>query len=216
MSAGDPDDVLRSLRRYVSLILGSPPWRVRVQRTRVADDERPVAIIEESSPLTEPFSRAGHYNQGDVQQAQTFAVVCYPTFNTAAPVAESAERARQLKRLVHAGFTRGLVTDDVPAKNIGMPWRVPVYDFATVPIAGSPADRSGPADPYMHADLARGFNTRAIQDPLDEFRWTVVANVPLSWWAAGRIPPPAPLTERVPGAWGGVPTLPQRVPPAAG
>lgn len=216
MSAGDPDDVLRSLRRYVALILGSPPWRVRLQRTRVSDDERPVAVIEESSPLTEPFSRAGHASQGDVQQAQTFALMCYPTFDSTQAVAESAERARQLKRLVHAGFARGLVTDDAPPKNIGMPWRIPVYDFATVPIAGTPQERSGPAEPYMHADVGRGFNTRAIQDPLDEFRWTVVANVPVTWWAAGRIRPDAPLAERVPGGWGGVPSLPQRVPPARG
>lgn len=193
-SSGDPEDVLRSLRRYVSLMLGSPPWTVRIQRTRVADDERPVAVVEQSAPLTTPRSRAGGIAQGDVQKAATYTVVCYPG-PIAATAADARLQAGEVASLLDAGFTRGLVTDDVPPKNVGAPWRVPVYDFAGVPVSG--ANRAGPADPYMYANVGAGFNVRPIQDALDELRFTVAATLPLTWWQGGRIRPTGPIAQRL-------------------
>lgn len=184
MSAGDPDDILRSLRRYTSLLLQSPPWTVRVQRVRVDDDERPVAIVQESGPMTVPHSRAGTLQQGDVQYQQALAIACYPVIGESA--AASAEAARQVRTLLVAGFTRGLRTDDDPPVNIGGPWRVPIYDFDGVPIQG--AGREGPVDPYAHMNVDDSFNVRPVQDAVDELRYTVMANLRVSWWAAGRIP----------------------------
>lgn len=196
-TSGDPDDVLRSLRRYVAQTLGSPPWSVRVQRVRVADDERPAAVIEQSSGLTTAHSRAGTRQQGDMQKLQTFTVVCYPTVEETA--AESRQEAGRVASLLDAGFSRGLVTDDDPPKMIGAPWRVPVYDFSAVPITGP--DRGGPVEPYSYANVDPTFNVRPIQDPLDELRFTVVATVPLSWWQGGRVPPTAPTAAHLGGMW---------------
>lgn len=195
MAGGDPNDVLRSLRRYVGLMLGAPPWTVRAQRTRAVDDQRPVAVVEESTPLSTPRSRAGGWPQGDVQKMQGFAVMLYPAIET--DPASAAQAARELAGLLDAGFSRGLVTDDVPPVMIGAPWRLPVYDFAAVPIVGAAADRKGPADPYMHANIDETFNVRAVQDPLDELRFTVVANLRVTWWAGGRIPPAAPIVADI-------------------
>jgi hypothetical protein len=196
---GDPDDVLRSLRRYMAQMLSSPPWTVRLQRTAVGDDERPVAIIE-PGVLTTPFARRA-VNQGDVQKQQGFTVVAYPVLGATA--VESAETARVTAGLIDGGISRGLVTDDTPPALIGAPWRLPVYAYAGVPLEG--AGRQGPADPYMHADIDQTFNVRPIQDAMDELRYTVVASLRVSWWQGGRIPPAAPLATGglVPGPWSG-------------
>lgn len=195
MSAGDPDDVHRSLRRYISQTLGSPPWKVRLQRTRVADDQRPVAIVE-SGPVATPQARAA-VNQGDVQKQQTFTVVAYPSIGGDAE--SSSELARQVVTLLDAGISRGLVTDDVPPVLIGAPFRIPVYDFAGVPITGP--GRGGPTVPYMHANVDLTGNVRPVQDALDELRYTVVMTLRLSWWAGGRIPPTAPIAISAAGTF---------------
>lgn len=194
----DPEDVIRSLRRYVALMLGSPPWSVRAQRTRVADEERPVAVVEGSGPLSTPFARTARVRQGDQQKARPFTVVCYPVVVWES-AAEAAHGARELVTLLDAGFSRGLVTDDVPAVNIGGPFRVPIWDYAGVPIVG--ASRAGPADPYSYANVDPSFNVRDVQDPLDELRFTVVASLRLTWWQGGRVPPAAPVATSVPGGW---------------
>lgn len=189
---GDPEDVLRSLRRYVSLLLGSPPWTVRIQRTRVSDDERPVAIIEESGPLTTPHSRAGTINQGDVQKQQTYTIVCYPALSATA--GESREVAGTLRSLLDAGFSRGLVDDSTaPPTNIGAPWRFPLYDFAGVPVTG--IGRRGPSMPYGYANVD-DFNVRPVQDAMDELRFTVLATARVSWWQGGRVPPTGPTVRQ--------------------
>jgi hypothetical protein len=198
MALGDPDDVLRSLRRYVAQMLGSPPWSVRIQRTRVADDQRPVAVVEESAPLLTPFARAATITQGDVQKSQAYSIVCYPVLE--ADASESRQEAGRVRSLLDAGFSRGLVTDDTPPKNIGAPFAFPIYDFAGVPVVGPAAARKGPDTPYQHALIDRAFNVRAIQDPEDELRFTVVATVTASWWQPGRVRPPAPIAARLPGA----------------
>lgn len=194
---GDPDDVLRSLRRFAALALGAPPWKVRLQRTRVSDDERPVAVID-PGVLATPHSRAGTVRQGDVQKQQTFTIVCYPPVATTAAVA--SEEARKLTYRLDASFSRGLVTDDVPPVNIGAPWRIPVYTFEGVPIEG--ADRAGSPDPYMHANVDETFTVRVVQDPLDELRYTVVATLRMTWWQGGRVRPDAPLARGgIAGGW---------------
>lgn len=202
MAGGDPDDIRRSLRRYVALLLNSPPWTVRLQRTRVSDDERPVAIIDPQM-LTTVWSRAGMRSgpSGDQQKAQPFAITCYPVLGDTA--AAASEIATTLAHLLDAGFSRGLVTDDVPAVRYGAPWRIPVWDYVGVPVSGP--GRAGPASSYAHASVDQ-FNVRPIQDPLDELRFTVVANLRVTWWAAGLAADAAPLAGGITtGGWRALP-----------
>lgn len=193
--SGDPADVHRSVRRYIWQTLGGQPWTVRLQRTRVSDDKRPVAFVD-PGVLTTPQARAT-INQGDVQKQQPFTVVAYPELGDTAPV--SAEIARELASLLDAGITRGLVTDDDPPLTIGAPFRIPIYSFTGIAIEGP--DREGPSTPYMYANVDSTFNVRPIQDALDELRYTVVATLRVSWWAGGRIPPVTPIATAMPGTW---------------
>lgn len=195
---GDPDDILRSVRRYVAQMLGSPPWTVRLQRTRVTDDERPAAVLDPGI-ITTPVSRAGMRdgNMGDQQKMQPITVVCYPGIGDTAAI--SAETARQLASLLDAGFSRGLVTTDTPPVNIGAPWRVPIYYFAETPITG--AERAGPDEPYMYANVDSSFSVRPVQDPLDELRYTVVASLRLTWWQGARVLPSSPTVAGMAGGW---------------
>lgn len=174
----------------------APPWKVRLQRVRVSDDDRPTAVLE-PGVLGTLFARTGTINQGDVQKAQPFTIVCYPELGATA--ASSAEAARELAGLLDAGFSHGLVTSDVPPLNIGAPFRVPIFDFAGVPIEGE--NRAGPPDSYMHANVDEALNVRPIQDPADELRYTVVCNLRLTWWQGGRIPPVAPIATDMPGTY---------------
>lgn len=197
MAGGDPTDVIRSVRRYVWLMLGGSPWTARIGRVRASDDQRPVVIVDASSSLTTLFARAT-IPQGDVQKARTLTVVAYPTLGATAQ--ESTIAAEGLAALLEAGFERGLVTDSTPPQMIGAPWRVPLYDFAGVPVTG--ADRAGGSAPYGYANVTEtSFNVRAVQDAMDELRYTVVATVPLTWWRAGRSGPGGPLVTDVPGTY---------------
>lgn len=209
MSGGVPDDVYRSLRRYVSLMLGSPPWTVRLQRVRVADDDRPVAVLEPGVRST-TFSREGSTGpQGDQQKSWPITVMLYPELGVTAMA--SAETARHAADLLEAGFSRGLVTDALPPVNIGAPWRLPVYDFAGVPVEG--ATRAGPQTPYQYANVVRQtFNVRPIQDAMDELRYSIAASMTVTWWQGGRIPLVGPIAGRVAGVRLGPDGLP--VPPA--
>ena len=203
MANGSSSDIIRSLRRYAALMLGSPPWNVRIGRVRVSDDQRPVAVVDPSGPLTTPFARTGTLTQGDVQKARTLTIMAYPELAATAQQAELA--AEELAELLTAGFERGLVTDGTPARMIGGPFRVPVYDFAGVAIVGSAAERAGPAEPYMHANVSEsGFSVRALQDAMDELRYSVAVTVPLTWWRSGRERPSAPTVTSIPptGAFG--------------
>jgi hypothetical protein len=151
--------------------------------------------------LTTPFARRA-INQGDVQKQQTITVVCYPAVGADTP--SSAQTARQVADQLDAGVTRGLV-DSGSGALIGGPFRIPVYPFAATPLTG--ATRQGPTLPYTYVAVDETFTVRPVQDAMDERRYTVVATLRVSWWQAGRVPPPAPLASGglVPGAWSRLP-----------
>lgn len=208
MAGGEPEDVLRSLRRYAWLMVADlstleQRWRVRLQRTRVADEERPVAIID-PGVLTVLWAREGTIRQGDVQKGRPFTATFYP--EVAMTPARSAQLARLLEARLDAGFTRGLVSNEGPQRHIGGPFRVPVYDFDGVPIDGP--ERGGPDEPYMHANIVPSSLTiRPIQDPLDERRYTVVLSMRLAWWQAGRWTDHAPVADDMGGRFQGTRSL---------
>jgi hypothetical protein len=171
------DDRHRSLRRFVMNALGSPPWVVRTERQPVQDDERPVAVVEVTSPVATTQARAT-LPQGDVRRTQTFTLTLYPVIEATA--AESRQLAAQTAELLLQALGAGM-SDDAGGV-LSYPERIPVYDFQAVPVKG--ALRAGPADPYGHLTV-EDYPVRPIQDPDDPLRWTVACDLRVSFWQAG-------------------------------
>jgi hypothetical protein len=195
------DDIHRSLRRYVALVLVEP-FKVRTEKQPVTPDERPVAVVEAASGVSTGKSRVS-IPQGPVEKLMAFSVMAYPAIPGLAededqePTArESRREAYRVQQLLDDAFTYGLVDGDgADAVNIGAPFRIPVYDYADVPVSGR--NRQGPVEPYGYAWLA-DLSVRVIQDLDDPLRFTVTCDMRLSWEAGGRLMPPAPIVTRVP------------------
>lgn len=184
------DDRHRSLRRFVMNALGSPPWTVRTERQPVADEERPVAVVEVSTAVVTLRARTS-IPQGNVERQQTFTITLYPVMEETA--AESRLAAEAASQQLDQALVVGLSNDDETV--LSYPEMLPVYDFAGVAVKG--ADRAGPMDPYgwMRAD---DYPVRTIQDPDDPLRWTVACDLRASWEQAGRERPPAPTVGSMP------------------
>lgn len=186
------DDRHRSLRRFVMNALGSPPWRVRTERQPVPDEERPVGVIEEAAPAVTTRSRTS-IPQGDIERAQTFSIALYP--ERADTAAEARLIASEAAEALSAALAVGLVNDD--GSLLSAPEMIPVYDFAGVAVKG--AARAGPADAYGWLRV-EDYPVRAIQDPEDILRWTVVCDLRVSWSQGGRIrPTDEPIAGSMPG-----------------
>lgn len=176
------DDRIRSLRRFVMNALGSPPWRVRTERQPVADEQRPIGVVEASTAMVTTRARTS-IPQGEVERQQTFAIVLYPAMATTA--AESRLIASQVAELLSDAIGFGLVGDGVETP----PEAIPFYSFDGVPVKG--VTREGGAVPYAWMRV-EDFPVRPIQDPEDPLRWTVVCDLRVSWEQGGRVRPPAP------------------------
>jgi hypothetical protein len=197
-----PEDVHRSVRRWLSMVLEGPPWRVLTERRVIADDARPQAVVEPSSPLVTTFARAA-IPQGEVAKMRSFAVQAYPTIGASAQ--ESRLEATRVEGVLDDAVTHGLVNplpDDV-FEDIGGPFRIPVWDYAGVPVKGS--GRAGPAQPYGMLRV-QDHSFQSIQDTLDEVRFTVTGTLRLTWDAAGRVAANAePWVSDVIGRWQSAP-----------
>lgn len=191
------DDRHRSIRRFVMNALDSPPWRVRTERQPVADEDRPVAVIEVAAPLVRLSARTS-IPQGDVQRQQTFGVVLYPVIEDSAAEARHTA-ALAAERLANA-IEFGLVDDE--GELLTAPEMMPVYSFVAVPVKG--VQRQGPSEPYGWMRV-EDFPVRTIQDPEDPLRWTVTCDLRVSWWQGGRERPAAPLVGDggLSGTWQG-------------
>lgn len=172
------DDRHRSIRRFLMNALGAPPWRLRTERQPVADEERPVGVVEAGSPVTTTRSRTS-IPQGNVERAQTFSIMLYPPLKTTAR--ESRLEAETWAQLLDQAILVGLLNDD--GSTLSAPEMLPVYDFAGVPAAG--ADRAGAAVAYgwLRAD---DYPVQPRQDPEDPLRFTVTCDLRVSWEQAGR------------------------------
>lgn len=192
-------DQQRSIRRFLANALGSPPWTVRVGRARVADDDRPVAVVELAAPAVTLQARST-IPQGDVQRQQTFALALYPPLDgVEGPLSEPAasQQAASVAELLSDAITIGLVFDD--GALLSPPLQVPVYDFADVRLTGP--TRAGPDEPYGWLQVD-DYPVRPIVDPDDPRRWTVMCDLRVSWWQGGRIGTPAPAAGSMPGGFG--------------
>lgn len=192
----DADDIHRSLRRYFAAVL-APPWIVRTERQPVEDDKRRVCVVEPSSGVTTGKHRVS-IPQGGVEKIQSYAAMAYPLLGETAR--ESRAEAQSIASLLDQAITIGLVEpqESGPDKNIGGPFRIPVYDYEGVPVVGP--DRGGPADPYGYV-WVNDLNVRPIQDTLDYLRFTVTCSMRLSWEQGGRIVAAAPLATAMPGTF---------------
>lgn len=189
MSNFSLDDRHRSIRRFVMNAVGSPPWTVRTEVQPVADEERPVAVVEPIGVAATTRSRTS-IPQGEVERAQSFAVTLYPVL--AETAAESRLEAAGVADLLDQAITVGLVTDVVPGVDpepdtggelLSPPQMIPVYDFAGVAVKG--AARAGPAEYYGWLRV-EDYGVQPLQDPEDPLRFTVVCTVRCSWEQAGR------------------------------
>lgn len=192
MSNFAADDIHRSLRRFVSLVLEAP-WKVRTERQPVADSERPAMVIEPSSGITTGRHRVS-IPQGNVEKVQAFSAMAYPVLEETAR--ESRLTAQKLADLLDQAFTVGLVDD--AGVSIGAPFRIPIYDFEDVPVAGR--SRAGPSEPYGFAWVA-DLTVRAMQDPVDYLRFTVTCDLRLSWEQGGRLGQVGPLARDIAGTF---------------
>jgi hypothetical protein len=203
------DDRLRSVRRFVSKALKSPPWSVLTERSEITDQMRPVALVEAATPSSQ-FGTAPRatVEQGMVGRQQTLAVTLFPVgTETVAgkvrqlPPSEARRLANEAAVQMERAVLFGLVPDEDDSGT--WPWRtpplrIPVFDFEGVPTVG--ANRAGPDAPYAWMSVEdAGF--RSLQDPQDTRRWSVVGTLRLSWQLGGRVAPPAPLAGSMLGSF---------------
>lgn len=189
------DDRHRSLRRFLMNALGSPPWTIRTERQPVADDDRPVAVVEPATPVVTLRSRTS-IPQGPIERQQTFGVVLYPALGTTA--ADSRLLAAAAAEALDRAIMVGLVEDD--GSLLTAPEMLPVYDFDGVAVKGS--TRAGAAEPYGWL-MAEDYPVRPLQDPEDPLRWTVTCDLRVSWEQPGRERPAAtPVTGGPGGVFG--------------
>lgn len=186
-------DRQRSLRRFLMMSLGAPPWRIYIARDHVGDDERPAAIVEPGSPSGRGRPARISLPQGNRERMQTHSIALFPSFMTEdeeprrLSVEEAAVRAHGLAQRLEDSIALGLIDDDGEAWSY--PERIPVFDFDAVPVLG--AQRGGPDEPYGWM-WVEDFPVRPVQDNDDPLRWTVVSDLRVSWEAAGRAPLPGP------------------------
>jgi hypothetical protein len=193
------DDRRRSLRRFLMAVLDSPPWMFLTEPVAIADERRPVGVIESVGSVATTRARAT-VPQGNVEKAQSYAISLYPplpgevasTEDPAVMVPVAPEVARlaadELAHLVDQAVTVGLVNDD--GTSWSHPLRLPVWDYSATPVVG--AGRAGPADLYGWM-WVEDFGAEPLADPDDSRRWTVGLSLRLSWEQAGRDVAPAPI-----------------------
>lgn len=177
----DQDDIARSVRRYVAEMLG-PPWAIDLERKEVRDDARPAGLVE----VAQSRVRRARVSipQGNVEMFAPVSVTLYPS------LADPREAGRTARVLTHALLQLIVVGADGPTFEDGRPAsgpeRLPLYDYADVPLTGTAAQRQGPAHPH---DLlwAEDYGVRPIQDPQDPQRWTVALDMRVSWEQPGRV-----------------------------
>ena len=212
------DDVQRSVRRYFSQTLvpldPAKRWRLAFSKDQVRDDQRPAGLIEMGQLTSGNRQRSASLQQRNVVEAVPITVTLWPEMHGADGAlleARVAERnARALQQQVYDLFRFGLELPPLPlthpthpGRPRSGPERVPLYDYSASTTTGTAAQRQGPADPHDWM-WAESYGARAIQDPEDPRRWTVVCELTLSWERPGRITAEerdAPLVDRLrPGA----------------
>lgn len=192
----EPDDIARSIRRNLALCLPDP-WTLRIERREVADEDRPVAVVEPGQVTTLRAREA--ITQGEVESLMPITVSAYPAIAALAkededPATDPIRQGRSDALALAAGLERWLMygmtvtTGDSKDGNLrhwAGPFRIPLYDYAGVPLSGP--DRAGPDDPHDVLWVQReSVNVEPIQDVEDLRRWSVVCDFRVTVEAPGR------------------------------
>jgi hypothetical protein len=170
------EDVQRSARRWLWLALDDDAWSLEDERIEVADDQRPVGIVETTTGLAVGFARTA-VPQGDVQKRATLTLTLYPS--AAGTAQECGRRARELVDAITDAWTVGIIIPGAPEVPL-YPSALPLWNFG-----GVADDVTVPGPPVSYA-IADSVTVRDIADPLDDRRWTVVAELRVTWWSGGR------------------------------
>jgi hypothetical protein len=187
------DDVVRSLRRYLVCIVDAPPWKLRLERREVKDEERPVGVVVpgKKSSLRGRTSLI----QGNVEDILPITINLYPELPDASEVEDPKRQARleayDLADRLFDLFARGAIcyTEDKDGhrRHWAGPFRAPLWDYADVPLTGE--DRAGPDDPHDVLWIVESsLDVQPIQDTEDPLRWSVIANFRVSIESPGRGP----------------------------
>jgi hypothetical protein len=201
------DDIQRSIRRYVAMALESPPWKVRVERREVRDEERPVGVVL-IGPVT-PLRARSSLIQGNIEEAMPVTVNLYPAIaeGSADDIRTSRLEAAKLKALLADLMTIGLTVtseEEGRVRNWAGPMTLPLWDYDDVPVTGK--DKAGPTNPHDVLWIIPGsLTTSAIQDPDDSHRWSVIASFRVSVERPGRVAPEEETmtVTKVVGSYGG-------------
>lgn len=181
-----PDDAVRSVRRYLGMTLDSPPWRLRVERREVRDDERPVGVVLDG-PISTQRARTA-INQGNVEEILPITISLYPAIATSTDdgIRQGRLEASELKTQINQLFNTGLIVK-VGERHFAGPFRIPLWDYEGVAVSGK--DKAGPTDPHdVLWVVENSLSVEAIQDPEDQSRWGVIANFRVTLERPGRIP----------------------------
>jgi len=187
------DDVARSVRRYVAAMLGDA-WHLDLERKEVVDDARPAGVIE-TGPVTTVGARTA-IDQGNVTESMALTVTLYPALAEPRTAGREARKLAQRLRLLVVSGAEGIVFQG--GRPASGPERIPLYDYANIPLVGTVAERRGPDFPH-DVLWVEDYSVRPIQDALDAERWTVALDCRVSWERPGRVPPEAPITTAMPG-----------------
>jgi hypothetical protein len=174
-------DVHRSVREWVALGLGSPPWKVRLEDDiPLTDAERPVAYVELVDPAR-TLQAPATVPQGSIERMAPFAVSAYPA--TGETPRLSRREADLIADLLDKLVQKGIAV----AKAAAQPSHIPIFNWEDIPLEGTAAERKLPptAEPYAWGLIPLGQGVQVIKDPMDPKRFTVGLNFSLRWWEPG-------------------------------
>lgn len=184
------------------MTLPSPPWKLRVERREVRDEERPVGVIV-SGPVSTMRARSSRI-QGNIEEVMPITVNLYPELpeGNADDLRDGRLEASRLKSQINNLMAIGLTIkteEEGRRRDWAGPMVLPLWDYDGVDLTGK--DKAGPDDPHDTLWIVQGsLSTNAIQDVDDPRRWSVICNFRISIERPGRVPDPdeiADITEVV-------------------
>jgi hypothetical protein len=206
MSAGNPEDVVRSVQRWTFYALwtntvSGDPWSVETGASQIQDVQRPFAVLAPLSGLEQTFSRTG-LPQGDVRWNTSISINAFP--EVAGTAREARARATRIQAALLGAVTRGMLLTSTTApteSRYSHPFEIPLFDFDGLPIEGAGRSNTGAAYAGM---FVVSHPCRTVEDPEDDRRFSVVMDLRLDFWAAGAdltAREKGPVTRHVPGSF---------------
>lgn len=187
----------RSVRRFFAEALaaageGGAPYKVRLEDEQVKDADRPQAVVLPIADADLASPPRVSVPQGDYQLRQSFAATAYPEVDGSSRATRM--RANEIADLLMTCVLCGMVDDD--GESVAYPGSIALFDYTGVPVEGAGRSDALTVEQVGVMDVL-ACTGRPIPDPVDDRRWTAIVTLRLSWWAAGRVAPEAPLVDRL-------------------